>query len=54
MSWRDARARVNSGFYKPKEESPLATGFAAAADIVAKSWMQDAADDKAAEKDRLA
>ena len=54
MSWRDARAKVNSGFYKPKEESPLATGFAAAADIVAKSWMQDAANDKAAEKDRLA
>ena len=53
MSWRDARARVNSGFYKPKEESPLATGFAAAADIVAKSWMQDAADEKEAEKDRL-
>lgn len=53
MSWRDARARVNSGFYKPKEESPLATGFAAAADIVAKSWMQDAADEKAAEKERL-
>ena len=54
MSWRDARAKVDRGFYKPKEESPLATGFAAAADIVAKSWMQEAADDKAAEKDRLA
>ncbi len=53
MSWRDARARVSSGFYKPKQESGLATGFAAAADIVAKSWIQDAADEKEAEALRL-
>jgi hypothetical protein len=53
MSWRDARAKVDRGFYKPKQESPLATGFAAAADIVATSWIKDAAEEKEAEKIRL-
>jgi hypothetical protein len=53
MSWRDARAKVDRGFYKPKQESPLATGFAAAADIVAASWIKEAAEEKEAEKIRL-
>jgi len=53
MSWRDARAKVDSGFYKQKEKSAFETGFAGAADIIAKSWMQDAANDTVAKKDLL-
>jgi hypothetical protein len=52
MSWRDARAKVDSGFYK-KQDNAIGDGFAKAANIIAKSWMQDAADEKVAEKERL-
>ena len=53
MSWRDARSRVNSGAYKQKKGFFEGEGFANATNIIAKSWMQDAADKKVAEKDRL-
>lgn len=46
MSWRDARAKVDSGFYKQKEKSGFETGFAGAADIIASSWIKTAADEK--------
>ena len=46
MSFRDARARVDSGFYKQKEKSGFETGFAGAADIIASSWIKTAADEK--------
>ena len=52
MSWRDARAKVDRGFYK-KQDNAIGDGFAKAANIIAKSWMQDAADEKVAKKDRL-
>jgi hypothetical protein len=50
MSWRDARAKVDSGFYKQKEKSGFETGFAGAADIIASSWMRDAAEEKEEKK----
>ena len=50
MSWRDARARVDSGFYKQKEKSEFETGFTKAADIIASSWMKDAAEEKEEKK----
>lgn len=46
MSFRDARAKVDSGFYKQKEKSGFETGFAGAADIIASSWIKTAADEK--------
>ena len=52
MSWRDARAKVDRGFYK-KQDNAIGDGFAKAANIIAKSWMQEAADDKVAEKERI-
>ena len=53
MGWRKTQGDVQSGrvsFAKPKDNFK---GFANAANIVAKSWMQDAADEKEAEKLRL-
>ena len=50
MSWRDARARVDSGFYKQKEKSGFETGFTKAADIIASSWIKTAADEKEEKK----
>ena len=53
MGWRKTQSDVQSGrvsFAKPKDNF---RGFANAANIVAKSWMQDAADEKEAEKLRL-
>ena len=52
MSWRDARAKVDRGFYK-KQDNAIGDGFAKAANIIAKSWMQEAADEKVAKKERL-
>tara|TARA_R110002072_G_scaffold2367_2_gene19688 strand:+ start:6472 stop:9615 length:3144 start_codon:yes stop_codon:yes gene_type:complete len=53
MSWRDARSRVNSGAYKQKKGFFEGEGFANATNIIAKSWMQDAANDKEAKQDLL-
>mgnify|MGYP003669336658 FL=1 len=53
MGWRKTQSDVQSGrvsFAKPKDNF---RGFANAANIIAKSWMQDAADEKEAEKLRL-
>ena len=53
MGWRKTQSDVQSGrvsFAKPKDNFK---GFANAANIIAKSWMQDAADEKEAEKLRL-
>ncbi|HAW78487.1 MAG TPA: hypothetical protein DCX27_01415 [Balneola sp.] len=52
MSWRDARAKVDRGFYK-KQDNAIGDGFAKAANIIAKSWMQEAAAEKVAKKERL-
>ena len=52
MSWRNARAKVDRGFYK-QQDNAIGDGFAKAANIIAKSWMQEAADEKVAEKERL-
>jgi len=53
MGWRKTQSDVQSGrvsFAKPKDNFK---GFANAANIIAKSWMQDAADEKEAEKLRI-
>ena len=50
MGWRDARAKVNAGFFA-KKENAFESGFTNAADIIAKSWLQDAADAKKEKKE---
>ena len=51
MGWRDARSRVDAGSFKQRS-TVLEDGFTKATDIVAKSWLQDAADEKVAARER--